>query len=68
MTNQENYAYGLRVACRAALDGFQNRFEVPHSAREFVKRSAATAKDRSGDLHTGANKPRTRSRRLSSAR
>ena len=40
----------------AALDGFQNKFEVQETAREFVKRSAATAKDRSGDLHTGANK------------
>ena len=40
----------------AALDGFQNKFEVPETAREFVKRSAATAKDRSSDLHTGANK------------
>ena len=39
-----------------ALDGFQNKFEVPETAREFVKRSAATAKDRSSDLHTGANK------------
>ncbi len=40
----------------AAHDGFQNRLEVPETAREFVKRSAATAKDRSSDLHTGANK------------
>ncbi len=40
----------------AALDGFQNKFEVPETAREFVKRSAATAKDRSSDLYTGANK------------
>jgi hypothetical protein len=40
----------------AALDGFQSKFEVPETAREFVKRSAATAKDRSSDLHTGANK------------
>jgi len=30
--------------------------ELPETAREFVKRSAATAKDRSTDLHTGANK------------
>jgi hypothetical protein len=40
----------------ASLDGFQNKFEVPETAREFVKRSAATAKDRSTDLHTGAIK------------
>ena len=40
----------------AALDGFQNKFEVPETAREFVKRSAANAKDRSSDLHTSANK------------
>ena len=55
MTNQENYATAYE-SLAAALDGFQNRFEVPHSAREFAKRSAATAKDRSSDLHTGANK------------
>ena len=39
-----------------ALDGFQKKFEIPQATREFVKRSAAAAKDRSTDLHAGANK------------
>src|SRR5215469_9206718 len=39
-----------------ALGGLQNKFEIPEAAREFVKRSAAAAKDRSSDLHAGANK------------
>jgi hypothetical protein len=39
-----------------ALDGLQNKFEIPEAAREFVMRSAATAKDRSTDLHVGVNK------------
>ncbi|HKF10906.1 MAG TPA: phasin family protein [Xanthobacteraceae bacterium] len=39
-----------------ALGGLQNKFEIPDAAREFVKRSAAAAKDRSSDLHAGANK------------
>src|SRR5262245_15133019 len=36
-----------------ALGGLQNKFEIPEAAREFVKRSAAAAKDRSSDLHAG---------------
>src|SRR5215510_13899881 len=39
-----------------ALGGLQNKFEIPEAAREFVKRSAAAAKDRSSDLHAGANR------------
>src|SRR5271165_1363150 len=39
-----------------ALGGLQNKFEVPEAAREFVKRTATAAKDRSTDLHAGANK------------
>jgi hypothetical protein len=39
-----------------ALDGLQNKFEMPEAAREFVKRGAAAAKDRSSDLHAGANR------------
>jgi hypothetical protein len=50
-------AYGAAYeSLAAALDGFQNKLEVPESAREFVKRSAATARDRSSDVHTGAHK------------
>jgi hypothetical protein len=39
-----------------ALGGLHNKFDIPEAAREFVKRSAAAAKDRSTDLHAGANK------------
>jgi hypothetical protein len=39
-----------------ALGGLENKFDIPDAAREFVKRSAAAAKDRSTDLHVGANK------------
>jgi hypothetical protein len=38
-----------------ALGGLENKFDIPDAAREFVKRSAAAAKDRSTDLHVGAN-------------
>ena len=38
------------------LGGLQNKFEIPDAAREFVKRTAAAAKDGSADLHAGANK------------
>jgi hypothetical protein len=39
-----------------ALGGFQNKVEIPKAAGEFVKRSAAVAKDRSDDLYAGASK------------
>ena len=39
-----------------ALGGLQNKFEIPEAAREFVKRSAAAGRDRSSDLHAGANR------------
>jgi hypothetical protein len=39
-----------------ALGGLENKFEIPQATREFVKRSAAAAKDRSTDLHVGAQK------------
>jgi phasin len=38
-----------------ALKNFQN-LEVPEAAREFVKKTAATAKDRAADLHAGSEK------------
>jgi hypothetical protein len=46
-------AYGSIVK---ALGGLQSKFEIPETAREFVKRGAATAKDRAAALHDGANK------------
>jgi hypothetical protein len=39
-----------------ALGALPNKFEIPEAARELVKRGAAAAKDRSSDLHAGANK------------
>src|SRR5262249_45351416 len=33
-----------------------NGFEIPESAREFVTRSTATAKERAAAMHDGANK------------
>src|SRR3954467_9522614 len=38
-----------------ALKNFQN-LEVPEAARDFVKRTASTAKDRAADLHAGSEK------------
>jgi hypothetical protein len=44
-------------AC-AFMQAFGNapKFEIPEAAREFVKRSALTAKERAADAHTGASK------------
>jgi len=39
-----------------ALSGLQSKLEIPESAREFVKRTAATAKERAAAMHDGANK------------
>ena len=39
-----------------ALSDMQNKFEIPEAAREFVKRSAETARDRASDVHAGAHK------------
>jgi len=36
-----------------ALKSFQN-IELPEVARDFVKRTAATAKERTAEIHTGA--------------
>jgi len=38
-----------------ALKNFQN-LEVPEVAREFVKKTAGTAKERAADLHAGSEK------------
>src|ERR1700720_2112311 len=38
-----------------ALKNFQNT-EVPEAAREFVKKTAGTAKERAADLHAGSEK------------
>ena len=46
-------AYGSIVK---ALGGLQSKLEIPQSAREFVKRSTVTAKERATAMHDGANK------------
>ena len=64
MTEQQNSTPGSPIEVPAktyealveALGGLENRFEMPQAAREFVKRGAAAAKDRSTDLRAGANK------------
>jgi phasin len=38
-----------------AFKSFQN-VEVPEAARDFVKRTASSAKDRAAEIHTGAEK------------
>src|SRR5258706_14803852 len=38
-----------------ALKNLQN-LEVPEAAREFVKKTAGTAKERAADLHAGSEK------------
>ncbi len=39
-----------------ALGDLRSKFEIPESAREFVKRGAATAQQRATAMHDGANK------------
>ena len=39
-----------------ALSDLQDKFEIPEAAREFVKRSAETARDRASEVHAGAHK------------
>src|SRR5262249_39795021 len=39
-----------------ALSGLSRGFEFPESAREFVTRSTATAKERAAAMHDGAHK------------
>ena len=39
-----------------AVKNAAGKFEVPESARDFVKRSAEMAKDRAADMHTGSVK------------
>jgi phasin len=38
-----------------AFGNIQDKLEIPEAARDFVKRSAATAKERTTELHAGAN-------------
>src|SRR5260370_16969087 len=52
-TGAATAAYGSVIK---ALGGLQSKLEIPESAREFVKRGAATAKQRAAAMHDSANK------------
>jgi phasin len=45
----------VKQAFAPVTDAFKN-LEVPEAARDFVKKSANTAKDRAADLHAGSEK------------
>jgi phasin len=46
----------VKEAFAPVTDAFKNlqNLEVPEAARDFVKRTASTAKDRAADLHAGS--------------
>jgi phasin len=46
---------GVKDAFAPVTDAFKN-LEVPEAAREFVKKTANTAKGRAADLHAGSEK------------
>src|SRR6266852_6633773 len=48
----------VKEAFAPVTDAFKNlqNLEVPEAAREFVKKTANTAKDRAADLHAGSEK------------
>ena len=56
MTNETSSVLnGVKEAFAPVTDAFKN-LEVPEAAREFVKKTANTAKDRAADLHAGSEK------------
>ena len=59
MTTENNSALNtVKEAFAPVTDALKNlqNLEVPEAAREFVKRTASTAKDRAADLHAGSEK------------
>jgi len=59
MTTETNSPLNsLKDAFAPVTDALQNlqNLEVPEAARDFVKRTASTAKERAAELHTGADK------------
>jgi phasin len=48
----------FKAAFQPVTDAFKNiqNVEVPEAARDFVKRTAGSAKDRAADLHAGSEK------------
>jgi phasin len=56
MTNETNSVLdSVKDAFAPVTDAFKN-LEVPEVAREFVKKSVSTAKDRAADLHANSEK------------
>ncbi len=60
MTKQQNSTTESRATTyeqlTEALGDLQSNYELPEAARDFVKRTAAAAKDRSADVRANANK------------
>ncbi|MGH9811307.1 MAG: phasin, partial [Terriglobia bacterium] len=56
MTTETNSVLdSVKDAFAPVTDAFKN-LEVPEAAREFVKKTANTAKDRAADLHANSEK------------
>jgi phasin len=56
MTTETNSVLNsVKEAFAPVTDAFKN-LEVPEAAREFVKKTANTAKERAADLHAGSEK------------
>jgi len=56
---ETNSAYDtVKQAFAPVTDAFKNiqNMEVPEAAREFVKKTAGTAKERAADIHAGSEK------------
>ena len=59
MTTETKTAYDtVKEAFAPMTDALKNlqNLEVPEAAREFVKKTAGTAKERAADLHAGSEK------------
>ena len=59
MTTETNSATdGIKRAFAPLTDALQNlqKFEIPAGARDFVKRAAGTAQERTTELHNGSEK------------
>ena len=59
MTTETNSVLnGVKEAFAPVTDALKNlqNLEVPEAAREFVKKTAGTAKERAADLHAGSEK------------
>jgi phasin len=55
MTDTNSMLNSVKDAFAPVTDAFKN-MEVPEVAREFVKKSVSTAKERAADLHAGSEK------------